>query len=70
MVQKLGLTIFMAVISTLLTAQCLYQKIEFDAVADQAATIVDGKVVSAECVWNADHSMIYTRYSIRVYTLY
>ena len=70
MYQKLGLTIFMAVVSTLLTAQCLYQKIEFDAVVDHASMVVDGKVISTECIWNADHSMIYTRYGIRVYTLY
>lgn len=50
--------------------QCLYNKTSIDQVVAQSDLIVDGKIVSAECMWNASHTMIYTRYGIKVYTLF
>ena len=44
-----------------LNSQCLYNKATLEEVAAQSDIIVDGKIVSVECRWNQNHSMIYTR---------
>ena len=53
-----------------LNSQCLYNKATLEEVAAQSDIIVDGKIVSVECRWNQNHSMIYTRYGIKVYSLF
>ena len=68
MVKKTGIIAALVLGATLLSAQCLYQNIKLDDVVAQATTIIDGKVISSESTWNNDHTMIYTRYGVRVYT--
>ncbi|HRG21358.1 MAG TPA: hypothetical protein PLQ57_10020 [Saprospiraceae bacterium] len=63
-------SLWMLLVVISLNGQCLYNKTALDEVAAQSDLIVDGKIVSAECMWNQSHTMIYTRYGIKVYSLF
>ena len=63
-------SLWMLLVVISLNGQCLYNKTALDEVAAQSDLIVDGKIVSADCMWNQSHTMIYTRYGIKVYSLF
>ncbi len=52
------------------SGQCLTYPVPLNQRINDAAAIVEGKVVSQHCFWNANHDFIYTAYQIEIYKVF
>jgi len=57
-------------ITTIASAQCLMREVPFAERVQNAAVIVEGKVISKQSFWNEKHDYIYTSNTIEVYKVF
>jgi PKD repeat protein len=68
--QKIIVTFLFVLAAMAAGAQCLTYPVSFSSRAASASVIVEGKVLSQNSFWNANHDFIYTANEIQVYKIF
>ena len=66
----LGALIFLGLLCPSAAQACLHRKFSIDEMTRGAAKIIEGRVASVTCAWNADQSQIFTHVTIDVQAYY